>query len=188
MPPTVDPNYGSFQLTSVADLPNCTVAFPGEHWSDGKAGEVITPGSLVIPSASAGKKIWGLASAGTLDPRASIALKCVQIPDSRGGSIYGDQLGPNVLVNRPIVVGEYVHAYRSLAAQLTLFTPSSAYVPGDLLTWDPTGARPTGKTGTGSWKRGGTAANSFFEVEEFRPLASAPTEGVLTVKSLRSQF
>ena len=45
-------DYGSFQLTSVADLPNAVVAFPGEHWSDGVAVGTVRAGAAVIPVAS----------------------------------------------------------------------------------------------------------------------------------------
>ena len=181
--------FGSFQIQGVAKLPNISVAFPGEHWSDGKATEVIVPGELIVPVNAAGKKGWARAAAGAVDPRACVALRTVQIPDSRGGSVYGEASGPNEIMNTAIQAGDWVHAYRSGAFHLTLITPSAAYVPGDLLTWDPAGARPAGKGGTGSWTRvGAVADNAFFEVEMFRPIPGTPTEGILTVKTLRSQF
>lgn len=179
--------YGSFQLKSVAALPNASLAFPGEHWSDGKATEVIVPGELVVPVNSGGIRGWARAAAGAVDPRAALALKTIQVPDLNPGSEYSPQFGPNEIMNLPIRVGDYVHAYRAGAFHLTLIKPDAAYVPSDLIGWDPAGARPAGKTGTGSWGRGVAAANAFFEVVDWRPLAFDATVGILTVHSLRTQ-
>jgi hypothetical protein len=189
--------FGSFQLTTVTNLPNVTVAFPGEHWSDGKAGEAIVPGQLVIPSASAVTpafhelttgRIWSVAPSGTLDPRAAIALRTVQIPDTNPGNIYNEQLTPNAIMNLPLAVGDYVHAYRAGAFHLTLVKADATYRPGDLITWDPDETPQTGKPSTaGAWKKTATAAQAFFEVVEWRPLAAGNTLGVLTVHSLRTQ-
>lgn len=178
-------DVGNFPLDSVAALPNVSVAFPGEHWSDGKASEAIVPGCAIIPISSAGKRYWRIASAAAeaTDPRAAIALWTVQPPDSASDSIFTSSLGPNEIVNRTIPVGEWVHAYYSGEFHLTLFTPA-AYAPADLIGWDPAGARPTGKGGTGAWAKTAVPANAAFEVIEFRPLANAPTEGVLTVRRL----
>jgi hypothetical protein len=189
--------FGSFQLTTVAALPNVTVAFPGEHWSDGKAGSAIVPGQLVIPSASAivasmhqltTLRTWVVAPSGALDPRACIALRTVQIPDTNPGNIYNEQLTPNQIMNRVIPIGEYVHAYRSGSFHLTLVKPDATYQPGDLLGWDPAQAALTGKpAGSGAWVKTGTAANALMEVEEWRPLTSDATQGVLTARTLRVQ-
>lgn len=181
------PDSGSFPLTGVAQLPNVTVAFPGEHWSDGKASEVIVPGELVVPINSGGKLYWQRAASGTLDPRSAIALQPITIPDTNPGSIYNEALGPNEIVNRSIAVGSYVHAYHSGAFHLTLIKPDTAYAPGDLIDWDPSGTRPAGKAGVGSWRRGAAAANALFTVQEFRSV-NALGEGILTVRSLRGQF
>lgn len=180
-------DFGSFQLTSVAKLPNVTVAFPGEHWSDGKASTDIVPGALVIPINSGGVRFWQVAASGAVDPRSAIALRPVSVPDSNPGSEYNPQLTPNDIVNLTLAAGSYVHAYRSGAFHLTLIHPDSSYAPGDLLMWDPASAPPTGKAGAGSWKKTGTAANAFFEVVDFRPLTSDATIGLLTVHSLRVQ-
>lgn len=181
-------SFGGFKLTSVENLPNIQVAFPGEHWSDGKASEDITPGQLVVPSSSAGKRTWAPASSGTVDPRACLALNCVQPPDSNQGSIYAEGLGPNQIVNRTIETGTYVHAYRSGAFILTLFAEDT-YEPADLLEWDPDAVAQTGKPAdVGAWVKSTTPANALFEVIEFRVLPGETDRGVLTVKSLRSQF
>lgn len=179
--------FSTFKLASTEALPNIAVAFPGEHWSDGKAGEAIVPGELVIPSNSGGKLTWLRAASGAVDVRAAVALRTVQIPDGRTAGAYGDQVGPNEIVNTTIAVGEYVHAYRTGAFQLTLFV-AAAYVPGDLLMFNPAGVRANGKGGTGAWQKTAVSANAFFEVVEFRPTPGSTTEGILTVKSLRSQF
>ena len=180
------PDVGAFPLTSVANLPNVTVAFPGEHWSNRKAAEVIVPGEAVVPISSGGKLYMqraGSAAAGSR--QLAIALRTVQIPDVNTGP---SALGPNQIVNQSIAVGDYVHVYYSGAFHLTLVVPDNAYAPGDLITWDPDGTRPTGKGGTGAWKRGGTETDSLFEVLEWRPVNTAKTEGILTVRSLRGQF
>jgi hypothetical protein len=119
------PDVGSFPLTDVADFPNVTVAFPGEHWSNRKASETITPGEAVMPINSGG--------------------------------------------------------------QLYVARAASGDSSGDLIGWDPGGARPTGKSGTGSWKKVGTEAGAFAEVMEFRPYNAAGNEGIVTVRSLRTQ-
>jgi hypothetical protein len=183
-------DVGAFPLTGVQQLPNISVAFPGEHWSDGKASEAIAPGELVVPVNNGGKRYWARAAAGAVDPRSAVAMNVVQSPDGATGSIYTQPLGPNEIVNRVIPVDQYVHAYRSGAFHLTLVVPDATYGPGDLIQWDPAGARPTGKGGVGSWKKLGAdaVANAFFEVEEWRPYNAAKTEGILTVRSLRGQF
>lgn len=183
-------DFGSFQLDAVryGKLPNVTVAFPGEHWSDGKAVVAIDPGTLVIPTNSGGVLGWTIAASGAVDPRSAVALRTVQVPDINPGSEYSAQLGPNEIMNLQIPIGQYVHAYRAGAFHLTLQTPDS-YVPGDLIAWDPASSRASGKPAGsgGAWKKTSTPANAFFEVRDFRPLAVDATLGVLTVHSLRTQ-
>jgi len=172
---------GSFALTGVAALPNVSVAFPGEHWSDRKASEDIVPGEAVVPINSGGKLYMRVAEAADPITQLAIALRTVQHPDPTGVS------GPNEIMNTVIARGEYVHAYYSGVFHLTLVTPA-AYLPGDLIGWDADGARPTGKGGVGAWAKNASAdIDSVFEVQEFRPY-NASNEGVLTVRSLRGQF
>jgi hypothetical protein len=181
-------DHGAFPITGVGNLPNVTVAFPGEHWSDGKAAVAITPGSMVVPQNSAGKKYWGIAASGTVDPRAAIALNCVMVPDASSGGEYYQPLGPNEIVNRVIPIGAYVHAYHSGSFHLTLIE-AAAYVPSDLIGWDPAATRLTGKAaGTGAWKKVTNPAYALFVVDEWRPYGNVVNEGVLTVRSLRGQF
>lgn len=187
-------DYGSFQLTSVADLPNVQVAFPGEHWSDGVAVGTVRAGAAVVPVAS-GARIGlrepiaaDVTGSGAANGVVGIALNPVQIPDSNAGSIYNDALGPNDIVNRDITNGNYVHRYLSGVFHLTLIV-ANTYSPADLIGWDVDGTPQTGKTGTGAWaKNVNSDIKSVFEVVEFRTLPGETTKGVLTVRSLRSQF
>lgn len=180
------PVAGAYPLTGVAKLPNVSIAFPGEHWSDAIASGSIVPGEAVVPTQLAGRRYMVRATTAQAGSRQlAIALRVHDIPDVNTGP---NALGPNELVNQTILNGEYVHAWYSGVFHLTLFEPA-AYVPGDLITWVDNAARPTGKGGTGAWTRSGaTDANSLFEVREFRKLATVATEGILTVRSLRGQF
>lgn len=187
-------DFGSFQLTSVAKLPNVTVAYKGEHWSDGKAnalgGAAIVPGTLVVPGTPVSGRVgWLVASAGVLDQRACIALRPVSVPDVNPGSEYNPQLTPNDIMNLPLATGSYVHAWRSGVFHLTLIAADSTYAPGDLIGWDPAATPLAGKPGPGAWKKvNGNPTYAFGEVVEFRPLTFDATAGVLTVKSFRGQF
>jgi hypothetical protein len=115
----VFPTVGNFPLTGVADLPNVTVAFPGEHWSNRVASGAIVPGEAVVPVSLGGK--LAMKRAATADPpdRMAIATRVIEPPDRAGDSLYSTSLGPNEIVNRQIAHGEYVHAYYSGAFHLT---------------------------------------------------------------------
>lgn len=177
---------GAYPLTGVAKLPNVSIAFPGEHWSDAIASGSIVPGEAVVPTFVGDQRYMVRATTAQAGSRQlAIALRVHDIPDTNSGPA---ALGPNEIVNQTIVAGEYVHAWYSGVFHLTLFAPL-AYKPGDLITWVDNAPRPTGKGGTGAWsKTGATEANSLFEVREFRKLATVATEGILTVRSLRGQF
>jgi hypothetical protein len=175
---------GDFPLASVAGLPNVDIAFPGEHWSNRKAQGQIVPGSAVVP-VNVGGKLYMRVATGT-DPitQMAIALRTIDVPDINTGPT---ALGPNEIVNQAINAGEYVHAYYSGVFHCTLVVPR-AWVPGELVGWNPAGARPTGKAGSGAWDvDGAAAADPLFEVMEFREV-NAAHEGILTMKSLRGQF
>lgn len=191
---------GSFPLSGVAGLPNVTVAFPGEHWSNRKASGAITPGDAVVPVAS-GSSLY-MRKAISSDPitQLAIALRPVDVPDQNVGP---KELGPNQIRNQALAAHDYIHAYYSGVFHLTLIVPDT-YAPGDLIGWDADGARPTGKTtavvsyngisipgsaaDTGAWAKNAAAdIDSVFEVMEFRDLNSSH-EGILTVRSLRGQF
>jgi hypothetical protein len=177
---------GSFELTGVGDLPNVSLAFPGEHWSDRYASGAITPGEAVVPTASAGKMFMRKAGAGdaALAVQTAIAMRTWQPPDQNIGPT---ALGPNEIYNVEIEDGEYVHAFYSGGFHLTLVVPDD-YNPGDLIGWDADGRRARGKTGTGAWSKDAAAdIRSLFEVHLWRPI-NDDKEGILTVRSLRTQM
>lgn len=184
----VFPTVGDFPLTDVADLPNVTIAYPGEHWSNRIASGAIVPGEACVEVNFGGKlavkRAASAAEAAQLN--AGIATRVIEIPDAGVRSGYTTPLGPNEIKNRQIASGEYVHTYYSGAFHLTLITPR-VWAPGDLVEWDPAGARPTGKSGNGSWKLAAGAATAVFSVIEFRPFSANGQEGLLTVRSLRGQ-
>lgn len=184
MPPVLA-KTGSFPLIGVSKLPNVTVAFPGEHWSNRVAAEDITPGDAVVPVNLAPGKL-GMRKAVAADSplQLAIALRTVDIPDPNTGPT---SVGPNEIKNTVIKAGEYVHAWYSGVFHLTVAVPD-AYAAADLIGWDENGARPAGKPGTGAWAKNAAAdIDSVFEVMEFRPV-NAANEGILTVRSLRGQF
>lgn len=176
---------GSFPLTGVADLPNVTVAFPGEHWSNRKASGAITPGEAVVPVASGDALYMRVATSSDAITQLAIALRPVDVPDTNTGP---NALGPNEIRNQPLAQHEYVHAYYSGAFHLTLVDPRRTYTPAQLIGWDADGQRPSGKSGSGSWAPNAQAdIDSVFEVLEVREVG---TDGdvILTVRSLRGQF
>lgn len=176
---------GSFPLTGTGDLPNVTVAFPGEHWSNRKASGSITPGEAVVPANSGGALYMKTAGASDAITQLAVALRPVDVPDPNTGPT---ALGPNEVRNQAMAQGEYVHAYYSGAFHLTLIDPNRSYAVGDLIGWDADGARPTGKSGTGSWAPNANAdIDSVFEVMEVRTVGS-DGDVILTVRSLRGQF
>lgn len=176
---------GSFPLTGTGDLPNVTVAFPGEHWSNRKASGTVTPGEAVVPEASAGGLFMRTANAGDAITQLAVALRPVDVPDVNTGPT---ALGPNEIRNTPMKQGEYVHAYYSGAFHLTLVDPEREYQPGQLIGWDANGKRPAGKEGSGSWAPNANAdIDSVFEVMEVREIGE-DGEVILTVRSLRGQF
>lgn len=180
----VNQTQGPFPLTGVGKLPNVTVAFNGEHWSNRFASGALVPGEAIVPAASAGKLFMRKANAEDVALQLAIALRPVDVPDPNTGP---SALGPNEIRNQAIPDGSYVHAYYSGAFHLTLVTPA-AYNPGDLIGWDANGPRPEGKSGEGSWAKNASAdIDSIFEVMEFRKI-NAKNEGILTVRSLRGQF
>lgn len=181
---------GSYPLSDGTNLPNVTVAFPGEHWSNRKASGSVVPGEAVVPVNSGGSLYTRKAVSGDATTQLAIALRTVDVPDTNSGSIYNDALGPNEIKNRTINHGEYVHSYYSGAFHLTLVAVGT-YAPGDLIGWNPSATRPTGKSGTGAWDKDANcplALRTVFEVQEWRPYSAGGNEGILTVRSLRGQF
>jgi hypothetical protein len=185
MTPITGQTKGPYPLTGVGALPNVTVAFPGEHWSNRYASGDLTPGVAVVPAASGGKLFMRQANSSDAATQLAIALRPVDVPDTNTGP---SALGPNEIRNQAIEDGTYVHAYYSGAFHLTLVVPGE-YNPGELIGWDADGARPEGKAaGTGAWAKNSAAdIDSIFEVMEWRKV-NAKNEGILTVRSLRGQF
>lgn len=180
-----DVTQGSFPLEGTADLPNVTVAFPGEHWSNRKASGSIVPGEAVIPVNSGGHLYMRTAGASDAITQLAIALRPIDPPDPNTGP---SSLGPNEIVNQTMEAGDYVHAYYSGVFHLTLVVPTT-YAPGDLIGWDADGVRPSGKSGTGAWAKNSAAdIDSVFEVMEVREVNSTTHECILTCRSLRGQF
>jgi hypothetical protein len=184
----VFPQVGVFPLTDVSGLPNVTIAYPGEHWSNRIASGAIVPGEACVEVSYGGKlamrRCTSAAEAAQLN--AGIATRVISIPDAAGISNYTHPLGPNEIKNLQINDGEYVHTYFSGVFHLTLHVPR-VWAPGDLVEWQPAGARPTGKSGTGAWGLAGSAATAVYSVQEFRPFSANGQEGLLTVRSLRGQ-
>lgn len=182
---------GSFPLQGAKKLPNVTVAFPGEHWSNRVAsGATITPGAAVVPVSSGGRLAVQNASASDSSLQLAIALRPVDVPDPNTGPT---ALGPNEVRNQEIAIGDYVHCYYSGAFHLTLVDPRRSYAPGTRLGWDVDGQRPSGKSGAGSWAPNANAdIDDVFEVMEVRTVGSSTysTSGevILTVRSFRGQF
>jgi hypothetical protein len=178
---------GSFELTGVGALPNVTVAFPGEKWSNRKASGApgIVPGQAVVPTTSAGGLFMRPANAGDAITQLAIALRPIDVPDVNTGP---GSLGPNEIRNTKIAQGEYVLAYYSGAFHLTLVDPRRTYTPDMLIGWDADGEVPKGKEGVGSWAPNANAdIDSVFEVMEVREVGD-DGEVILTVRSLRGQF
>jgi hypothetical protein len=178
--------FGNFPLEGTADLPNISVAFPGEHWSDRYASGSITPGEAVVPTASAGKMFMRKATAADeeLGSQVAFAMRTWQPPDVNTGP---NALGPNEVMNAAIPHGEWIHAYYSGGFHLTLVVPDD-YNPGELIGWDADGKRPAGKSGEGAWAKNAAAdIESLFEVHLWRPV-NEDKEGILTVRSLRTQM
>lgn len=183
----VFPTTGDFPLSGVAALPNVTVAYPGEHWTNRIAAADITPGVAVVPTSVGGKLAVKVAGASDTPARMGIALRPIDVPDLASDSQYTTSIGPNEIKNLVIKQGQYVDQWYSGVFLISLVVPR-AWAPAELVTWNPTGARPTGKAGTGSWDVTTDEADAFGEVMEFRPFSANGQEGLLTVRSLRGQF
>jgi hypothetical protein len=85
---------GNFPLTDVADLPNVTIAFPGEHWSNRIAKGAIVPGEACVPVNYNGKLAMQRAVAADSVKRMAIATRVIEIPDVATGSGLHDRPRP----------------------------------------------------------------------------------------------
>jgi hypothetical protein len=177
----------NFPLEGVGALPNVSIAFPGEHWSNGIASGQITPGEAIVPVASAAETPIYRTATNTdtaLAQQIALAMNVVQEPDVNTGP---GALGPNEIVNQPIAHGEYVSRRLSGAFNLTLVDPRRTYTVGSILGWDADGERPVGKSGVGSWAPNANAdIGNVLEVMRVRKYGD---EYMLTVRFVgRSQF
>lgn len=192
---------GAYPLLGVGPLANVDVAYPGEVWSNKRANGVIVPGSCVIPVMVSGVECVRpvistdaivAAGDGQRKENVAIALRQIMTPDVNPGSQYNPALGPNEIVNLPIADQDYVRTYMTGVLNLTLVVPDAAYVPGDIIGWDPGGARPAGKaSGTGAWAAHSRDANvvantDVFVVHTLPRYYGSNNECILTVRFLRS--
>jgi hypothetical protein len=179
-------NSGSFELTSVKNLPNAQVAHPGEHWSNRKASGAIVPGAAVVPLASGSAPdatmVMRLAKSGDAVNQLAVALRTVQVPDPNKGP---GSLGPTEIMNQTIASGEYIHAHYTGVLRLTLIVPDT-YTPGELIGWKEAATMSEGKLGKGAWSKDASAdVKSVFEVIEWEEVNKTTHEGILTVRFLR---
>lgn len=192
---------GAYPLLGVGALPNADVASPGEVWSNKRANGVIIPGTCVVPHVVAnvecvrpvvGGDAISEAGGGLRRETLAVALRQIMVPDINIGSQYNPALGPNEIVNLPIADQDYVRTYHTGVLNLTLVVPDPDYAPGDIIGWDPTGARPAGKAaGTGAWAsitRDGSvvAGTDIFVVHTLPRFYGPSNECVLTCRFLRS--
>ena len=176
---------GSFELTSVKNLPNAHVAYPGERWSNRKASGAIVPGQPVVPlasgSAPTATMVMRKAKAGDTTEQLALATRTIDIPDPNTGP---KSLGPNEVRNQIIPSGEWLLAHYSGVFYLTLCTPDT-YTPGEKVGWDVNGTLPSGKEGEGAWSKDANAdIKSVFEVMEWHEVNSTTHEGYLIVRFL----
>lgn len=180
------PTAGDHLLTGTGRLPNASVAFPGEVWSDRRANGIVIPGAAVAPVVVGGKARMKQLLAGDAPvlEQVAIALRQVEIPDQNTGPA---ALGPNEIVNQAIADGDWLRRYYTGAFNITLCEPRADYVPGQRIGWAPAAVRAAGKAaGTGAWSNAGIlAGTTIFELHEYRVYGAA-NEGIMVVRSLRS--
>jgi hypothetical protein len=161
------PVAGAYPLTGVAKLPNATVAFPGEVWSNSRANGIIIPGAAVAPVNVGGKLRHKQLIAGDTPVKEQVAVAL-------------------------IADGDYLRRYYTGAMHLTLVEPRADYVPGQKIGWAVAAARPAGKSaagggGTGAWSNAAILAGTdIFEVLEPYRAYGGSNEGILTVRFLRA--
>lgn len=177
---------GDHPLLGTGRLANVSVAFPGEVWSNRRANGNIVPGACVAPVAVGGQARMKQLLAGDVPVReqVAIAMRQVEIPDVNIGPA---ALGPNEIVNQLVPDGDWVRWMYTGAFNITLVEPRADYVGGQKVGWAPAAPRPVGKaSGTGAWSNAGILAGTdIFEVVEYR-VYGASNEGILVVRSLRS--
>lgn len=181
---------GSYELTSVENLPNAHVAYPGERWSDAVASGQIIPGQAVVVVASGSsptaREAVRVAEASDVAADILLATRTIDVPDPNSGP---NSLGPNEQRNQPIEHGDWVLCQKSGVFILTMVTPDT-YAPGERIGWDVNGTLPSGKKGTGAWAKNANAdVKDVFRVRDWVEVNSSTHEGYLTVEFVgRTQF
>ncbi len=198
--PSALTQVGAYPLTGTGKLPNVDVASPGEVWSNKRASGIIVPGALVKPvlvgtvgsvaTVAEGDAIVSDGD-GIRAQALAIAMRQIMTPDINPGSQYNNALGPNEIVNLPIAAGDWVRTYHTGVLHLTLVVPKAGYKEGDIIGWNPKGARPVGKTeGEGAWQKIGdantVAGSGIFIVQAPPRYYGVANEAILTVRFLRS--
>lgn len=198
--PSALTQVGAYPLTGTGKLPNADVASPGEVWSNKRASGIIVPGSCVrqvlvgtvgsvVPVATGDVIVTD--GDGIRQETLAVALRQIMVPDINPGSQYNPALGPNEIVNLPIANSDWVRTYHTGVLHLTLVEPAAGYKEGDIIGWNPKGARPAGKTeGEGSWAKIGAAnvvaGTGIFVVQAPPRYYGAANEAILTCRFLRS--
>lgn len=198
--PSALTQVGAYPLNGVGALPNVDVASPGEVWSRKRADGIIVPGSLVRPievgtvgsviPVAEGDVIVN-DGAGIRKELLAVAMRQIMTPDINTGSQYNPALGPNEIVNLSIASGDWVRTYHTGVLHLTLVAPDGTYKEGDILGWNPKGARPVGKAaGEGSWAKIGAAnvvaGTGIFVVDAPPRFYGEAGEALLTCRFLRA--
>jgi hypothetical protein len=198
--PSALTQVGAYPLNGTGTLPNADVASPGEVWSNKRASGIILPGSLVRPVlvGSVGSVVPIAEGdvivndgAGIRKEALAVALRQIMVPDINTGSQYNLALGPNEIVNLPIADTDWVRTYHTGVLHLTLVAPDATYKEGDIIGWNPKGARPLLKAaGEGSWAKIGAAnvvaGTGIFIVQSPPRYFGANNECILTCRFLRS--
>lgn len=200
--PSALPQTGAYPLLGVGKLANVTSVFPGEVWSNKRAATIIIPGTPVKETLVEGVGSWTPVAEGDTivttgdgirQQTLGVAFRQIMMPDINSGSQYNPQLGPNEIMNLPIASGDWLRVYKTGVLNLTLVRPDATYKEGDIIGWDPKGARPVEKAaGEGSWaKHSGDDTNviantDIFVVHTTPQFYGEAGECVLTVRFLRS--
>lgn len=199
--PSALTQVGAYPLTGTGKLPNVDVAFPGEVWSNKRAGQIIVPGSCIKEVEKEGVPQWKVVTSsdtivnegdGIRKETLSVAMRQVMIPDINVGSQYNPQLGPNEIMNLLIAEGDWLRAYKSGVLNLTLVKPDTGYKVGDIIGWDPKATRPKEKAeGEGAWAKHTDDTNvvantDIFVVHATPQFYGSEGEAVLTVRFLRT--
>lgn len=197
--PSALTQVGAFPLTGTGKLPNVDVASPGEVWSNRRASGLIVPGSLVRPvQVGSVGCVVPVASADTIvndgngirKELLAVAMRQIMVPDLNPGSQYNPALGPNEIVNLTIADKDWVRTYHTGVLNLTLVQPEE-YKEGDILGWNPKGARPALKAeGEGSWAKitaeHVVAGTGIFIVDREPRIYGENNEAILTCRFLRA--